>query len=775
MLIPTRPVDGRTVEMVFVGQARFRCTPPDEIEAGQIELFTGRRFLDGPVEEAVLVLADQERVDELLGRPPPPELPAEVLVRAGEFHRDWLGKPERRNTGVESAIFRWLAGDAAFRRYFAVWARSHELGDFVYQLDPEDLEQLTVASFVPLQVTGWDLVRLRREIRSQQRKGRWLGVRVEDLGAWDIWLSAPWSPDSERPSAGTVGFETEQYTLDITVRRRDLRLEGRAQLRLKTLAGGRLAVPLELYRDLEVRRVTDGQRSRSVPLPLRPRGRGAARRALPGRGRNCSSTSSTAGTRCAGSPAAPSTWRTPAPGTRTAAASTGRRYDVTLRWPRKYELIASGKLVDGGRQLKYRWERRVLDLPSIAFSFVLGDFVVERRRSGGTELVVAFNRHSAWRQTARERERVLETLDRSLQFFEELFGPYPLDQLHRRHAASRLLAELRGLHHADRLRGAPRPAPQRERDDLVPGQHHRPRDGPPVVGQPGRLVELPRPVAQRGDGQLRGAALLRRRGGPRGRLAGRPLGRLARLADPDDRGGSHHRVAGPGGAGRPAQLQRGQQRLPADRLSQGRGRAGHAGPRGGRGALPRDAARAGRRGGEPRADHRGFPQRDGAHVGDRSGAVRAAVHLRHRNPADLLRLRDRPRPNGGGWVLRGEAQPARSSRAGTCASPRGETGQWDLRREFRRAGGGRIRRADGAVPGRGERRGAGAGGAGRRAERKDGAAHRAALPATGRGTRSRSTFEREPSELQAGSRAARSWPGSTRRSRTRAGSPATPP
>jgi tetratricopeptide (TPR) repeat protein len=43
---------------------------------------------------------------------------------------------------------------------------------------------------------------------------------------------------------------------------------------------------------------------------------------------------------------------------------------------------------------------------------------------------VAFNRHSAWRQTERERERVLETVDRSLRFLEGLFGPYPLEQLH---------------------------------------------------------------------------------------------------------------------------------------------------------------------------------------------------------------------------------------------------------------------------------------------------------------------------------------------------------
>ena len=83
-----------------------------------------------------------------------------------------------------------------------------------------------MASFAPRHVTGWDRVRLRREIRSQQRKGRWLGVRVEDLGAWDIWLSAPWPPASDRVLPGGSGFEAEQYTLDVTVRRRNLPLAG---------------------------------------------------------------------------------------------------------------------------------------------------------------------------------------------------------------------------------------------------------------------------------------------------------------------------------------------------------------------------------------------------------------------------------------------------------------------------------------------------------------------------------------------------------------------
>ena len=39
-------VAGRTVEWVFAGQARFRFEPPDEIEADQLELFSGQRELD---------------------------------------------------------------------------------------------------------------------------------------------------------------------------------------------------------------------------------------------------------------------------------------------------------------------------------------------------------------------------------------------------------------------------------------------------------------------------------------------------------------------------------------------------------------------------------------------------------------------------------------------------------------------------------------------------------------------------------------------------------
>ena len=126
ILFPAAPVAGRTVELVFIGQARFLLDAPDEIEAGQLELFTGERSLEAPVEEAVLVLANDEAVAELLRGPPPHEVRPELKARAEDIHRRWLERAERRLAGVESAIFKLLIGDEAFQQYFALWCHSFE-------------------------------------------------------------------------------------------------------------------------------------------------------------------------------------------------------------------------------------------------------------------------------------------------------------------------------------------------------------------------------------------------------------------------------------------------------------------------------------------------------------------------------------------------------------------------------------------------------------------------------------------------------------------------
>ena len=427
ILFPAKTTDGRTVETVFIGQARFLLDAPDEIEAGQLELFTGERSMDAPVETAVLVLLNETTLAELLSHPAPRDVRPELLDRAHEIHRRWLNDAERRGAGVEAAIFKSLVGDAAFRNYFALWCESYALGAFVYQLDPEDQEQITLASFQKLDMTNWERARLKHHIRVQQRKGRWLDVRVQDLGSWDVWLSTDWSPEGA-PLSGIVGFEAEHYDLDVTIKRRSMTLDGRARMKLRVESSGRRVVRLELARDLQVQDVVDGEgrelfffRSGDETVVLLPEpsvaGRslaldvtysGHALKWIKRKGYDLESTSN---------------WY-PHCGTVDRAT-----YEVRLRWPRRLQLAASGRVVESGRGGGYRWERRRLDMPSIAFSFVLGDFVVDRATIGHVDLTVAFNRKVRAKITPELRRRTLDTVARALEYFEQIFGPYPLDEL----------------------------------------------------------------------------------------------------------------------------------------------------------------------------------------------------------------------------------------------------------------------------------------------------------------------------------------------------------
>ncbi len=427
VLIPATTASGRDVELVFLGQAHVRIVPPDEIEAAQLEMFTGRRSLDATIDRAVVVIGNRAIVDTLLDRPPA-ELHPERLEQAQAMHEEWLLKTERRNTGVESSIFRVLADDVVYRDYFAFWCSSQEVGDFVYQLDPEEEEQITLAAFTPIDVHGWDRLRLQRHIRIQQRKGRWLGIRVQDLGAWDVWLSSRWEPTEVPDIPGNAGFETTHYEVDLQIMHDRMRFEGQAKLSLESQLSGRSTLTLDLFRDLEVTRVVDGQgrelhafrSGEDVVVRLaEPSVAGAkmvlditySGRILAWVGRKTFDLTST------------SSWH-PHVGTVDRAT-----YDVKLTWPRKFDLIASGKLVDEGESKRYRWQRRTLDQPSTAFSFVIGHFDVRRDTVGDVALTTAFPEVTPSRLTPEMRAQTVDSIRNSLEFFQERFGPYPLDSL----------------------------------------------------------------------------------------------------------------------------------------------------------------------------------------------------------------------------------------------------------------------------------------------------------------------------------------------------------
>src|SRR5262249_2377299 len=112
-----------------------------------------------------------------------------------------------------------------------------------------------------------------------------------------------------------------------------------------------------------------------------------------------------------------------------AGAADRAPYDVTFHWPKSLDLVASGHREEGGESPDgTRWERRTLALPSFGFSFEVGHFRMETAQAGHVALRFAFSSGTAWAGRA-AREEVMKAAADSLQFYEEKYGPYPLDEL----------------------------------------------------------------------------------------------------------------------------------------------------------------------------------------------------------------------------------------------------------------------------------------------------------------------------------------------------------
>ncbi|MFL6193621.1 MAG: M1 family aminopeptidase [Thermoanaerobaculia bacterium] len=425
VLIPATDVGGKTVEMVFLGKGRVEIDPPDPIEAGQLELFTGGSRLDEEFKEAVLVVGLDAAVSALMRRPAaPPD--AELARRAEALYSEWRKGREREILDVDRGILLDALQDPAASGYFAGWFRGGEAGDFCYLLDPADREQVSLGHFIPLDATEKEKRQIRKEIAREQRKGRAVGVELDDLGQWDTWLSASLRNAGGKPVPGASTFEPRKYTLDVNLSERELRLNGKARLDLDPVVMGSRAVSLALPGDFEVRKVTDAggtplffQRSRGsllVILPQPPAAGQTATVVVEYSGRpvdkdwNLLTLLDTIG------------WY-PHAGTIDRAA-----YDVTFHWPKGLELVASGRRAEGGEAGGERWERRVLDVPTLGFSFEVGRFQVETVRAGHVEVSFAFG--SGTSHVARATlDTVKKAVTDSLQFYEETFGPYPLDQL----------------------------------------------------------------------------------------------------------------------------------------------------------------------------------------------------------------------------------------------------------------------------------------------------------------------------------------------------------
>jgi len=331
---------------------------------------------------------------------------------------------------VPASIVKVVAGEPQAAGFFAAWCRSPDLGDFYYSIDPFRPEQVSLGQFIPLDDWTRGLIRLRN------KRGKWFG-RFTDfnlLGHWDTWISTPLVSAEGRPTPGSSGFEAEHYTLDLTVDPRyKSDTSGTARIRARVVSGARRTIDLSLYSGLRVKGVYGAQdqpldwirmMDSLTVLLSEPVGHGErVELRVEYEGTLVQKIDVDAASRDKPFLLLSTNGWYPHVGTIDRAT-----YDVTLRAPAMFDLVASGRVVESGKNGKVRWQRRLLEVPAIGFAFEIGRFDFVEDRAGHVDLTFAFPRHR-YALTDDEKQYIIEVTKSALTFFEERFGPYPLDSM----------------------------------------------------------------------------------------------------------------------------------------------------------------------------------------------------------------------------------------------------------------------------------------------------------------------------------------------------------
>lgn len=423
-LYPAPPVDGTSREFVFVGDARLRLEPPDDVESGQLQFFVDEARLDLRILSGVLVIASDRALEAIAERPTGSPSKAEYSLARATFS-SWVRSPEREVLAVKSAIVRDLHADPAYEEYFCAWLLSRNLGRVVYLVDPEAREQVTLGRFEKVRLSDEEQRRIERQLHREQRQGRLMGVSLDRLGRFDTWLSM-YMPDPEGvPRAGSRPFDVQHYGLELEVLpdRKSVRAKARVEF---TGRRPMSVVRLGLHPALEVDAVADSTGALEY-LTADDELLVFLREAITSGQQSVVEVSY-------GGPLierdGPSTmvastldWY---PNAGTADRAT---FDVLFRWPQKLDLLASGAQVDAGEDEAGRWQRRALTRPSGAFGFEVGRFKTETIEVGGVPITFATDREGRVLAGKRSREVLLAAIGDAFDFYVDIFGDFPYAQL----------------------------------------------------------------------------------------------------------------------------------------------------------------------------------------------------------------------------------------------------------------------------------------------------------------------------------------------------------
>lgn len=418
--VPFASKDGAPLEVAFAGRATLECLPREVVESRYLAVFIGSPALSLEVDAAVLALGDPALAGRVLAGSAAQADPA-ASAAAEAFARVWRDSTERRGLGVELLSWRARFGDPVVGSAMALAVRSARFGTVHAAFDPEADEPFRLGRFVPLQVGDHDLDIARRYVGRERWEGRYLDLDVRDLGNWDAWVQ--YAPRGEN---GGAGFDVEAYTIDVRVLPGGEVLRGKADLRVRWKQPGRTTAAFTLFSDLKVQSVrtpagrdldfrqVGGSFAVALPEPSNPEVPLALEVTYEGAALE--------------KDAEGYWWMRSTGGWYPRGGAARATFDVTLRHPRRLQLFSAGRRVDGGEVDGEAWERRVLDVPGLAFSFEVGRFDVLTDRYGDTELTFAFGKSP--RSVPNDLQKsVAVNLKEALRSYEALFGKYPYPTL----------------------------------------------------------------------------------------------------------------------------------------------------------------------------------------------------------------------------------------------------------------------------------------------------------------------------------------------------------
>ncbi|MEM8964709.1 MAG: M1 family aminopeptidase, partial [Acidobacteriota bacterium] len=424
-LFPVRTPEGHVVEMVFIGRGSLVVELDDAIESSQLELFTGGEVLEETFTEAVFAVALDTASEALLSRPP---AASGVLDSASRWakHRSatWRDSQMRDLLSIDTAMTLDRLGDPFYGGYFGAWFKGDRVGEMLLSVQPEAVEQLTLGQFRPFDLQASDQGRkIEKELKKMQRKGRFVGLEIDELGSWDTWVSTPLRRDGE-PHQGFAAFEPLHYRLAVDLDPDERTIHGTARIDLRPSVDGVRSAGLKLPETFQIDAVRDGagnplvyhrvdddlrvffpspvDSDQTVEIAYHGMGLTEYKRAWV--------------------PHSNTSWY---PRTGSVDRAT---YEIELSWPKRWTMLASGRLEDEGMRGDIRWQKRRLDRPGLAVSFTFGTFRVEELEVGHVDVTVAFD-DSLVRWASGRRDVVTTAVKSSLSYFETIFGAYPDDEL----------------------------------------------------------------------------------------------------------------------------------------------------------------------------------------------------------------------------------------------------------------------------------------------------------------------------------------------------------